>query len=53
MRFIRDWAGLLLIFAIGVLTGLITWLAMSPQPTCHLAPSMAGKPHFTQVCSDP
>lgn len=42
---------LVLILAIGLLAGAVTWLASAPHPDhCRLAAVYAGRPHYARVC---
>lgn len=54
-RWLREWDALLVIFAVGLLTGVITFMVTGTHPArCHAAVShLPGKAHFTWVCSRP
>jgi hypothetical protein len=54
-RWLHEWDVFLLILAVGLLTGLITYMAFDTHPaSCHLALShLPGRAHFTWVCSRP
>lgn len=55
MRFEQDWSVLLLIFAVGLLTGLIVFMAADQHPdACRSAiMHVPGRAHLTWVCSRP
>jgi hypothetical protein len=55
-RWLHYWDALIVIMAVGVLTGLITFMATSPSPAaCHAAASRMHVPvrSLTWVCSHP
>jgi hypothetical protein len=54
-RWLHEWDTFLLIMAVGILTGLITFMAFSPHPAaCRQALAHApGKAHITWACEHP
>jgi hypothetical protein len=54
-RWFRDWDTFLLIMAVGILAGLITFMANDHNPAqCHTAIShLPGRAHLIWVCSRP
>jgi hypothetical protein len=54
-RWLHEWDVFILIMAVGVLTGLITFMAFNPHPaSCQqMMAHSAGRTHFAWVCDHP